>query len=227
MITRARPRQYGLTLATTIGVLAAVVAACSDSPTVTRFEMQPSLAKGGNTNDCGALPLSISFRDAVGDALRSDGAGAYVDVVDGTAHLNGATGRLMLWTAQDANSAPRVVNVAATSFIGGTTDRIYTNGHESETPQDIGCGFKDMANGATGSAVLEVELDADGIVRYGKACDGSAFPANRVVTTRSADGLSWTVTGTTGKHCKKLGKKGGLSEVGSAGGFQMTLVTLP
>jgi hypothetical protein len=129
----------------------------------------------------------------------------------------------MLWTAQDAGT-PRVVNVTTTAFSGGTTDRVYTNNHEA------GCGFKAMANGATGYAVFEVELgdDATGIVRYGKTCGGTVLaPASRTVTTRSSDGLTWTVTGTTGVHCRKIGKNRTLTEVGTAGPFSATLVATP
>jgi hypothetical protein len=182
----------------------------------------------GEPWDCGSTPLSLSFGDAAGDALRSDGSGAYLDGTDGTVHLNAATGRLSLWTEQDANSAPRAVQVRTTAFTGGTTDRIYTNSHETETAEAIGCGFKQMVPGSTGSAVLEAELTSGGvdygIVRYGKDCSGAALPANRVVTTRSADGMSWTVTGTSGLHCRQTGKKPVLGQVGTAGPFTMILM---
>jgi hypothetical protein len=202
----------------------AVAAACTEGPTATD-RLGPSFAKGGPTNDCGFTPLSITFGDAIGDALRSDGNGAYVEGTDGGSHLNGATGRLMLWTSQ-YGAPSRVVNVTTTAFNGSTTDRIYTNNHETELPGDPGCGFKDMANGSTGSAVLEAELDSQGIVRYGKNCTGAIVPASKAVTTRSVDGLSWTIAGTSGVHCKKLGKKPALSQVGTAGPFSMQLVDI-
>lgn len=107
-----------------------------------------------------------------------------------------------------------------------SSDRIYTNGHDSETSEDLGCGFKDVPNGGTGSAVLEAELDADGIVRYGKDCDGNPVAATRIGIIRSSDGLTWTVEGTSGVHCQSNGLRGrnsGLVEVGTAGAFFMTL----
>ncbi|MFQ5689902.1 MAG: hypothetical protein ACE5HQ_06495 [Gemmatimonadota bacterium] len=156
-----------------------------------------------------------------GDALRSDNGNPYLEGTDGGVHLNGATGRLMLWTSQ-YDVPTRVVQVTTSAFSGPTSDRIYTNGHE---PVTSGCGFKDIAAGGSGTAVLEVELDADGIVRYGKACNGDADASTRVAVTRSSDGLTWTVEGTSGRHCQKLGKKRNipLTEVGTAGPFFMTL----
>lgn len=187
--------------------------------------------KNGQPWDCGATPLRIAFRDAVGDALRSDGAGPYVSGTDGSVHLNSATGRLMLWTRQDETPPPRPVLVTTTAFDGSTTDRIFTNGHTSESGTDVGCGFKDIANGATESAVFEAELnvldrDPYEVLRYGKDCAGNPVPATRVDITRSADGLSWTVTGTTGRHCKALGKKSIVTQIGTAGAFEMTLTAL-
>ncbi len=211
-----------------LGLLAfAFLAACSESPTAN--EPTVSFAKGGkpgpNTNDCGFTDLRITFRDAVGDALRSDNGDPYVEGVDGGVHLNGATGRLMLWTSQ-YDPPMRFVEVETTAGSFRTSDRIYTNNHETQTENDAGCGFKAMANQSTGSAVLEAELDDDGIVRYGKACDGTLDEGTQVVTTRSADGLTWTVEGASGVHCQSnglRGKKAGFNEVGTAGPFFMTL----
>ena len=92
-----------------------------------------------------------------------------------------------------------------------------------------------MVLGSTGSAVFEAELfvsltDPYEAVRYGKDCSGTGsgggtvVPANKAITTRSADGRTWTITGSAGVHCKQLKKKPGLSQVGTAGAFSMTLV---
>ncbi len=141
------------------------------------------------------------------------------------AHLNDPTGRLML--GFNFGDSDRFVKVTTTAGSFDTKDRIYTNNHDNS------CAFAGMANGSTGSAVLEAELNTDGIddgiVRYGKNCDGvaDANDPTRVVTTRSDDGLSWTITGISGVHCKNVsgnkGKKGGLVPVGTAGPFSMTL----
>jgi len=209
------------------GILAmGVLGACVEAPTAN--DAPASFAKGGkpggNTNDCGSTPLRITFRDDAADALRSDGGGVYEEGTDGGVHLNGATGRLMLWTSQ-YDTPTRFVHVhtsvAPDPFV--TSDRIYTNGHDPDTE---GCGFKEIPPGGTGSAVFEAELDAHGIVRYGKFCDGSLDPTTRVVVTRSSDELSWTVEGTNGRHCQSndlRGRNAGMGEVGSAGAFFMTL----
>lgn len=212
----------------------ALLAACTEAPTATSDPVAPSFAKGGkpgpNTDDCGFTPLSITFGDAAGDALMSDALGPYEENVDNVgAHLNGATGRLMLWTSQYGDPT-RFVTVSTTEpFEGPTSDRIYTNGHDSETAQDLGCGLKDIAHGGAGSAVLEVELDAEGIVRYGKDCDGSPVGSTRIDITRSGDGLSWTVEGSTGVHCRSNGLRGknaAMVPVGTTGPFSMTLVDI-
>jgi len=237
--------------AAALTVVVGLAFACSESPTATQEGVGVSFAKGGkpgaNTNDCGSTPLRITFRDRVDDpgglpddALRSDNGTAYVEGAgDGGVHLNGATGRLKLHTASGVNG--RVVNVITDLFTYATTDRIYTNGHETETAKDLGCGFLDMAIPALdpddpdflpteGSAVLEAELDAEGIVRWGKDCAGNPVDdedagVNERVTTRRIDESTWTVEGFFGVICKlgpKVRGKRPLTE-GPAGPFFMTL----
>lgn len=213
--------------------------ACADTPTGSESgTLEQALFKGkpaGNgPSNCDAYtPLSITFRDDPGDALRSDNGTPYVEGAgDGGVHLNGPTGRLKLHTASGVNG--RVVNVITTLFNGSTTDRIYTNGHETEDDQkDNGCGFLQMPTPSTGDAVLEVELDGEGIVRWGKDCDGKPDEGTRVTTTRSGDGNTWTIEGfseeRSGVHCKNVSKKKGkvsLTPVGTAGAFEITLVKI-
>jgi len=228
-------------------VVVGLAFACAESPTevATADDASSPLFKGkpgGKTNDCGFTPLRITF-GTVGDALFSDGggdAGEYIEDTDGGVHLNGATGRLMLWTSQyGAPTRHVLVTVTpddpenASPITIETTDRIYTNGHETEDDQkDNGCGFLQMAFEQTdGSAVLEAELDEEGIVRWGKHCDGSPNVGTRVTTTRSPDpGNTWTISGTVGVHCKAGPKVRGrrtLTKVGTAGPFFMTLVAPP
>jgi len=240
-------RRVGLPAAV-LTVVAGLAFACSESPTevVTADDASSPLFKGkpgGKTNDCGFTPLTITFGTA-GDALFHDGDGEYMEETDGGVHLNGATGRLMLWTSQYGEPTRHVeVTVTpddpenASPITIETTDRIYTNGHETEDAQkDNGCGFLQMAFGQIdGSAVLEAELDEEGIVRWGKNCDGDpvhiAGENERVTTTRSLEndnnGNTWTISGTVGVHCKRGPKVKGrrsLIEVGTAGPFFMTLV---
>jgi len=233
--SKIRRRVQSLGALVALGCLG-FVAACEESPTqVAADALAPQFAPGGNkgkpggnTNDCGFTPLSITFGNA-GDALFSDGggdAGEYIEGRDGGVHLNGATGRLMLWTSQ-YDDPIRWVNVSTLEpFDGPTTDRIYTNSH---IPVTDGCGFKDIGPGLTGTAVLEVELDADGIVRYGEPCNEDSPASTRVTVIRSSD-VSWTVEGTSGVHCRSnglRGKKAQLDHVGTAGPFFMTLQPPP
>jgi len=226
------------------GASAALVAvlglafACSESPTEVALDDltpqfdhkgKPHGKPGGQTNDCGFTPLEITFV-APGPALLNDDGGEdgeYIEETDGGVHLNGATGRLMLWTSQ-YGAPTRHVKVFTELLDYETTDRIYTNGHKTAVGDDLGCGFLQMENGSTGSAVLEAELDSEGIVRWGKDCEGNfgdPLPGNRVVTTRSNDGNSWTITGTQGVICKYGPKVKGKRplNIGSAGAFSMTL----
>jgi hypothetical protein len=156
--------------------------------------------KKGPPARCNAgTDLSITFGDGSGDALRSDGQGAYVENVGNVgAHLNDPTGRLMLWTSQYGDPA-RAVLVTTTAFNGSTTDRIFTNGHDNPGGNSA-CGLAGMVVGSSGNtAVLEAELNSggidNGIVRYGKDCDGN--DVNRVTTTHPAAGV-WTITGSSG-----------------------------
>ena len=215
-------------LALAVLVLAAFVG-CSEEPVGPELsETGPSLAKGGPPSSCNAgANLSITFGDALGDALQGDGDGAYVEAVENVgAHINDPTGNLMLWTSQ-YGATRRLVNVTTTAGTFPTKDRIYTNNHENS------CGLGGMAFGITGSAVLEAELnDPDGvdngIVRYGKDCSGAVLSGNKVVTTRSTDGNTWTISGTSGIHCRQPEgqKKPGFAQVGTAGPFSMTLVKI-
>jgi len=185
--------------------------------------------KKGRPAQCNAgTDLSITFGDGSLDALRSDGNGAYEENVENVgAHINDPTGNLMLWTSQYGEPS-RAVLVTTTAFNGSTTDRIFTNNHDNSPDGNSACGLGGMAIGSTGSAVLEAELNSggidNGIVRYGKDCDGN--DVNRVTTTRPIAGV-WTITGSSGVHCVSNGRKGknaGFDQVGTAGPFSMTLL---
>lgn len=154
------------------------------------------------------------------DAVRGDDAANSPYPDPGHIAVNG---NLMFWLGVDH---PRSARVTTFAFDGATRDRIYTNNH-TNPGGDNAFGLLGMVEGSTGSAVLEVELDDNGIVRYGKDCSGSfgaVVPATKAVTTRSADGRTWTITGTTGVHCKQVTKKPGMTQVGTTGPFSMTLV---
>lgn len=231
--------------AAALSVAVGLAFACSESPTEatsqgTAVSFKKGGKPGGNTNDCGFAPLRITFRDDGGDVLRSDNGTAYEEGSDGGVHLNGATGRLMLWTSQNGDPMPRQVTVSTSLFPDdSTTDRIYTNGHESETPNDLGCGFLDMAipllapdhpdfEATEGSAVLEVEMDAEGTVRWGRDCNGDPVDIDSVnerVTTTRIDESTWTIEGAFGVSCRYGPKVRGKRSVteGPAGAFFITL----
>lgn len=175
--------------------------------------------------------LTVTFReglDGTTDGVRGDDVAnsPYVAL----AHISG-NGTLMFWLGA---GSPRFVKIKTTAFDGVTRNRIFTNNH-SNPGGDDSFGLLGMVNGSSGSAVFEAELNVSStapyeVLRYGKDCSGTGsgggvvVPANKVVTTRSADGRTWTITGLNGVHCKKVGKKPGLSLVGTAGPFSMTLV---
>lgn len=173
------------------------------------------LAGKGKPVRCDAgTDVLLTLRDDPGDALTSDQGGAYA------AHTAG-NGNLMLWT----EGTGRYVNVVTTAFSGTTTDRIYTNTHRLDDGADLPCGLDQMPVGGVGSANFVVELgDGNDIVRYGTDCSGNE--ANRVAVTRSPDGSTWTITGTSGVQCRTTGKgrKATTEQVGTAGAFGMTLV---
>ena len=168
--------------------------------------------------------LTITMRHGSGgsDAVRADDAANSPYVEEAHPSVNG---NLMFWLS--SNGSSRTVRVSTTAFDGVTTDRIFTNNHTNPGGDDA-MGMLGMVNGGSGTAVLEVELDDQGVVRYGKDCSGSfgnVVPATKVEMTRSSDGRTWTITGTSGVHCQPTKKgKPGVVQVGTAGPLQMTLV---
>jgi hypothetical protein len=139
-----------------------------------------------------------------------------------SAHTSGANGNLAL---SIQNAPTRRYSWTANLAVGLSNDRLYTNSHTNPGGTN-GCGLSGMANGSTGSAAFEAELLAGptnvDIIRYGKACTGSAVSGTRVTTTRSSDGDTWTISGTSGVYCTKSGKT--LTQSGTTGPFSMTLV---
>jgi len=184
----------------------------------------------GPAGRCDPTPLVITFGQGVTgtDALRGDDAANSSYPTPGHTSSNG---NLIFWLGADN---PRFVRVTTTVFDGVTRNRIFTNNHTNPGGDDS-LGLLGMVAGSTGSAVFEAELfdsstEPYEVVRYGKDCSGTGsgggvvVPATKAITTRSTDGRTWTITGTSGVHCKQVGKKPGLSQVGTAGAFSMTLV---
>lgn len=212
--------------------LAALLLGCSEEltgPDVSGGELAVA-KKGGPPSQCGAgTNLSIAFGDTPGDVLASDGEGPYVEAVDNVgAHINDPTGRLMLWPSQYGTTSRFVIVTTATSSYA-TTDRIYTNNHDADGDGvEDPCGLVSIPAGGSGLSVLQAEGDANGIVNYGKTCDGSVvdIPGSneKVDISRSADGQSWTITGAHGVHCLTSGKgKNKTVTETPVGGFSMTL----
>jgi hypothetical protein len=233
-IRELRNRRQGHGVLATL-VLAILWAACAEGP-VAPVEDSPSplLARKGKPPKCDASTLlRITVEPG---ALQGDAEGnVYIEGEDESlgAHLAG-NGNLMFWTSQYGDPQRFVeVTTSAAVLPFATSDRIYTNNHRDEAENELACGFDDMAFdgsvGSSGDAVLEVELDSDGIVRYGKNCAGQLVHAARVVTTRSADGVTWTISGGSGVHCKKVSKrrKDPMDQIGTAGPVQMTLEAIP
>ncbi|MBM4188054.1 MAG: hypothetical protein FJ206_12180 [Gemmatimonadetes bacterium] len=176
-----------------------------------------------NPGQWDAPELTISFGQGSGgtDALRGDDAGntSYPD----PGHIS-SNGNLMFWLN---TGHARAVRVRTTAFDGETRDRIFTNTHVNPGG-DNSFGLLGMVPGTSGTAVLEAELNIGlepvRVVRYGKDCKGATISGNRVVTTRSLDGRTWTIVGSGGVDCQQGSKKPGLAQVGTAGPFSMTLV---
>jgi hypothetical protein len=208
-------------------VVVQLLSGCSEPPTVAD-PGQPLFAKPAQCNV--DVDLRITMAEGLGgtQAIRGDDLAntPYEEGVDQVgAHLSGVNGNLMLSVL---NSPNRRFAWSSSAGSGLSDDRLYTNSHDNPGGTDA-CGLAGMVNGSSGSAAFEAELLAGatngGIVRYGKTCSGSADATTRVVTTRSSDGLTWTITGTSGVHCEK-GPKNKLVQVGTSGFFSMTLVKI-
>jgi hypothetical protein len=201
----------------------ATMVACGTEPTSTTSSRigEVSLAKPVNCNS--PANLVITMRDQAGDAVLSDGGGSYAEGVDGVgAHLNGINGNLML-TVQETTA--RTIGWSTSASTGQSNDRLYTNSH-TNPGGDNACGLFGMVVGSTGSAALGFELwqgNREDIIHFGKSCSGSADASTRV-TTAHPDANTWTITGTSGRHCRANTQGNGYSQVGTAGPFQLTLV---
>jgi hypothetical protein len=136
----------------------------------------------------------------------------------------------MFWLGE---GNPRAVRVKTTAFDGETRRRVFTNNH-TNPGGDNAMGFLGLGFGSSGTAVFEVELfnksnEPYNVLRYGKDCagtgsgGGNVVNATKVTIARSLDGNTWTITGSSGVHCKQVTKKPGLSQIGTAGAFEITL----
>ncbi len=200
-------------------VLFLVAAACSEVPTATDVAIDPPVpVELAPPSSCNAFaPLSVTLRDQAGDALASDGGGAYVEGVNGVeAHINNPTGNLSIWTTQSPRS------LVATKPAGGTVniDRVYTNTH------NVACGLRLSTLPASSTAVLEAEERAGGtggtvsVVRYGKSC-ASGSPTGSLVTVTKLNATTIVLAGTSGVYCTK--NKNKFVHQGMVGPFEMTL----
>jgi hypothetical protein len=217
---------------TNLGSIAAVLvlagACAQDLPTVAEAPGFPELPAFAPPPRCsGQINFVITMAEgpAGTQAIRGDDvSNSYQEGVAGVAaHAASANGNLMLSVL---NAPTRRYSWTASAASGLSNDRLYTNSH-TNPGGDSGCGLAGMAAPSTGSAVFEAELLAGAgnldIIRYGKDCSGSAVSGTRVTTTLSADGNTWTISGTSGVYCTKLsGKK--LTQSGTTGPFSMTLV---
>jgi hypothetical protein len=218
---RAKSRDFFLTAVAPFIALAIVIA-CGTEPTSIRPSQvgEVGLAKPAQCNASTNLVITIGS----GPAITSDGS-TYEEGVGGVgAHVNGPTGNLMLTVAE---AAPRVIGYSSSAGSGNSNDRLYTNSH-TNPGGDNACGFgpTGLPVGATGSAALEFELSTaikQEWIRYGKDCNGSAVAGPRVTTTHP-DADTWTITGTSGVHCRPKAKGNGLDQIGTTGGVSMTLV---
>lgn len=226
------PSRHPLVGVLAAAAVAAIGAACAaDLPTAAERVIDPGLPALAKPSNCNAsVNLRITMGQGLGgtDALRGDDIAntAYQEGVDGVgAHLSGVNGNLMLTVQGSPNRRYAWVSTAGS---GLSDDRLYTNSHTNPGGSNA-CGLDGLPAGGTGSAVLEAELAAGAtgaaIIRYGKTCGGSADAATRVTTMRSADGNTWTITGTAGVHCDR-NSRNKLVQVGTAGPFSMVLERL-
>jgi len=210
------------------------VAACEESPTQVAADVpEPQFTHKGNHKgpkpSDPAVPLRITV---VSGAFTGDDVDDVYDETNGAApHLSGVNGNLMF----DLRESVRLVHVTAEDSDGmalgfDAKTRTFTN----NGPDPV-LGLK---TGMDGSAVLESEwrtTESDGkffySLRYGKDCDGKVSPEGdatpKAAVTFDGTSSTWTIIGVSGLLCRKKQKgKPGLSPVGSAGVFEMTLVDI-
>ena len=225
MITKRAQSPASISIVAAGAIILATAAACSRDSTAPFSPKigEVALAKPVNCNVF--VNLAITLRDQAGDGVVSDGGGAYVEGVDAVAsHLSNVNGNLMLSVRESA----RRIGYSTTASTGGSglsNNRLYTNSHTNPGGNNA-CGLDGMVIGSTGSAAVGFEL-AQGnrmdIIHYGKLCNGSADASTRVTTTH-ADANTWTISGTSGRHCRATGQGNTYAQVGTAGPFELTLV---
>lgn len=182
--------------------VAFLVAGCADDPTHPDTgsgpdPVAPAFAKGGvpgpPSDDGGGsdeIPLDITLRDADADRIRSDGAGAYHDGVDGAVVVIMSNGNLSF----DLTSSTRctVLGFGDFSFSGQCVATRTSTGDPT-----VEGGFPALAAGESMLTRSQVTWKADGknwFLRYGRDCAdgaGADVDENRVVVTR-VDADTWT-----------------------------------
>jgi hypothetical protein len=225
---RSSRRGYLQVIELTAASLVVLLAAACSSEQLTETQETPpanppSFAPPPNCGGQVNLVITMAEDQSGTQAIRGDASPVYAEGVAGVgAHTSAANGNLIL-TLQ--NAPTRRYAWTASSASGLSDDRLYTNSHTNPGGNNS-CGLAGMANGSTGSSVFEAELLAGAsnidVIRYGKTCSGAADAATRVTTTRSADGNTWTISGSSGRYCTKLSSNK-LQQSGTTGAFSMTL----
>jgi hypothetical protein len=207
-----------------IAVLILAAVACSESPTPVEPVPAPAPPIAlAPPSSCNAFaPLSATLGDLTGDAITSDGGGAYAEGQSGVeVHVNGPTGNLSIWTTE----SPRYL-VANTTLTGGAPvtvniDRAYTNTHSNA------CGLRLSTLPANSTAVFEAEERAGGTghtvskAQYGKAC-ASGSPTGSRVNILRVNATTIQISGSSGVYCTK-NNKNKFVHAGTTGPFVMTL----
>lgn len=185
----------------------------------------------------GQLALEITFRDALGDGLQSDGmkglaycdpgVPCYEEGQETDARFSG-NGNLMFWLYEDSS---RRVNVLGELLL---TRRIYTNDNQDGQGVTVP-SLITMADGTITSRMIVERGDGNGHYRYGVNCTGDSFERDddnaireeRISVTRS--GFTWTLEGWDARHCQTSGKgkHATTTETAIWMPFRMTLVAIP
>lgn len=165
--------------------------------------------KGGAPVD---IPVSVSFRDAAGDGVVSDGAGTYSNalILD--------IGNLQL----DArNDNPREL---CFNFDGqaGAPSVVCDDGFMTTSFPDMPGGLTVMAVGSTMTTAVQATWVIDGFnwaLRFGMDCDLNPDGRTPRADVAHADAATWTVEGTTAVLCQMPVK--GRPRVEEVGVFSM------
>ena len=210
--------------------LASIILACGGDATPTAPDIDgfggalTAEKKPGKGKPPDEIPLTMTFGDAGGDGVKSDG-GAYVDGrlggLDGVEAFIRSNGNFLLSVAQ---SSSRTLCLEFPGSSSGFPDNLFAGISEfclnqarismSNAFRSLEGGLPAMGIGDTMRAAVSVRWDVNWMLFYGRVCESNSesVDENRVTITRP-DEFTWTIAGGNAILCEDVSPEHGRGQV--------------